>query len=107
MPFHTDRYVTCVSCEGVLALENKAPKTWKPTHSPEVTHARSLHCPRVFHSQSCSQQRLDLEGAQALFTQVGQALLHHCRKELAHSLAALLGVADGIPPAKHGFQVLT
>lgn len=58
-------------------------------------------------ARAAASRGLALGGAQALFTQVGQAPLHHCRKELAHSLAALLGVADGIPPAKHGFQVLT
>lgn len=42
--------------------------------------------------------------AGALFTQVGQALLHHFRKEVAHSLAALLGVVDGIPPANMVFK---
>lgn len=57
--------------------------------------------------RAAASRGLGLGEAQALFTQVGQALLHHSRKELAHSLAALLGVADGIPPAKHSFQVLT
>lgn len=57
--------------------------------------------------RAAASRGLGLAGAQALFTQVGQALLQHFRKEVARLLAALLGVADGIPPAKHSFQVLT